>query len=189
MNLSNSNIMDSQKFSAYNTNYDDIIFKNHEPKLKTNKKPPQNNAALAMRHITTKGASSDEVYDEISKIFFSEANMNRVQKAIKRAIFFKSKGKFRLDEDQDESDLLVTMRAVFIEYSRFLPNKIIRQVKELNRLTVEYIIPDMITEIKQTYGYIKEINEPIKPIPRPMNVNNAGRKTLPSITTTYGIGM
>ena len=47
----------------------------------------------------------------------------------------------------------------------------------------------MITEIKQTYGYIKEINEPIKPIPRPMNVNNAGRKTLPSITTTYGIGM
>ena len=116
MNLSNSNIMDSQKFSAYNTNYDDIIFKNHEPKLKTNKRPPQNNAALAMRHITTKGASSDEVYDEISKIFFSEANMNRVQKAIKRDIFFKSKGKFRLDEDQDESDLLVTMRAVFIDF-------------------------------------------------------------------------
>ena len=73
------------------------------------------------------------------------------------------------------------MRAVFIEHSRFLPNKIIRQIKELNRLTVEYIVPDMITEIKQTYGYIKEINEPLKPLPRPMNVNNAGRKTLPSL--------
>ena len=181
MNLFNSRINVGQNFSAYNTNYDDIIFKNYEPALKTSKKPKQNNAALAMRHITTKGASSDEVYDETSKIFFSEENMNRVQKAIKRGIFFKTKGQFRLDEDQDESDLLVTMRAVFIEHSRFLPEKIISQVKELNRLTVEYITPDMITEIKQTYGYIKEINEPIKPLPRPMNMNNAGRKTLPSL--------
>ena len=183
MNLSNSTsrIINSQNFSAYNSNYDDIIFKKKEPTLKTSKKPQENNAALAMRHITTKGASSDEVYDEISKIFFSPENMNRVQKAIKRAIFYKTKGQFRLDEDQDESDLLVTMRAVFIEHSRFLPEKIISQVKELNRLIVEYITPDMITEIKQTYGYIKEINEPIKPLPRPMNMNNAGRKTLPSL--------
>ena len=188
MNLSNSTsrITNSQNFSAYNSNYNDIIFKNHEPNLKTNNRPRQNNAALAMKHITTKGANGDEVYDEISKIYFSEENMNRIQKAIKEAIFYKSKGKFRLDEDQDESDLLVTMRAVFIEHSRFLPNKIIRQVKELNRLTVEYIIPDMITQIKQTYSYIKEINEPIKPIPRPIAINNAGRKTLPSLTSTYG---
>jgi len=186
MNLFNSRINVGKNFSAYNSNYDDIIFKNYEPTLKTSKKPKQNNAALAMRHITTKGACSDEVYDEISKIYFSVENMNRVQKAIKRAIFFKTKGQFRLDEDQDESDLLVTMRAVFIEHSRFLPNKIIRQIKELNRLTVEYIVPDMITEIKQTYGYIKEINEPLKPLPRPMNVNGAGRKTLPSLTTTIG---
>ena len=186
MNLSNftSRIINGQNFSAYNSNYDDIIFKNHEPTLKTSKKPRQNNAALAMRHITTKGINCDEVYDEISKIYFSEENMNRVQKALKRAIFYKTKGKFRLDEDQDESDLLVSMRAVFIEHSRFLPNKIIHQVKELNRLTVNYIVPDMITEIKQTYGYIKEINEPIKPLSRPMNVNNAGRKTLSSMLIT-----
>ena len=72
MNLFNSRINVGQNFSAYNTNYDDIIFKNYEPALKTSKKPKQNNAALAMRHITTKGASSDEVYDETSKIFFSE---------------------------------------------------------------------------------------------------------------------
>ena len=43
----------------------------------------------------------------------------------------------------------------------------------------------MITEIKQFYGYLKEINEPLKPIDRPINVNNAGRKTLPSLTSVW----
>jgi hypothetical protein len=188
MNWSNftSRIASGQEFNAYNSNYDDVAFKRHEPKFRTNKPPKIDNAALAMKHITTKGANGEEVYDEVSKLYFSEENMNRIQKAIKKTIFERTRGQFRLDENQDESDLLVTMRAVFIEHSRFLPFKVIHQVKELNRRTVEYIVPDMITEIKQAYGYIKEINEPIKPIPRPMNVNNAGRRTLPALTSAWG---
>jgi hypothetical protein len=144
-----------------------------------------NNAVLAMRHITTKGIDCDDVYDEISKIYFSDENTNRIQKMIKQQVFEKSKGKFRLEEDQDENALLITMRAIFLENARFLPNKIIHQVKELNKKTLDYLIPNIMTEIKQLYSYIKEINEPIKTIPRPMNVNNAGRRTLPALTSTW----
>ena len=188
MNWSNftSRITGEQQLSAYNSNYEDIAFKRHEPSFKNNFPPKVDNASLAMKHITTKGANGDEVHDEVSKLYFSHENMNRIQKMIKKTIFERTRGQFRLDEDQDESDLLVTMRAIFLEHARFLPFKVIHQVKELNRRTVEYIVPDMITEIKQAYGYIKEINEPIKPIPRPMNVNNAGRRTLPSLTSAWG---
>ncbi len=188
MNWSNftSMIASDKNFSPYNSDYNDISFKNHEPNFRKNKPRKEDNATLAMKHITTKGANGDEVYDEVSKVYFSQENMNRIQKAIKKTIFERTRGQFRLDEDQDESDLLVTMRAVFLEHSRFLSFKVIHQVKELNRRTVEYIVPDMITEIKQAYGYIKDINEPIKPIPRPMNVNNAGRRTLPALTSAWG---
>jgi len=79
------------------------------------------------------------------------------------------------------------MRAVYLEYARNLPTQVIRQTKRLNMKVVDEIVPGMLTEIRQHYGYLKEINKPITPIPRPLNVNNKGRRTLPSITTTFGI--
>jgi hypothetical protein len=172
--------------NGYNSNYESVAYKKFEPDFQNHIKKPDSQASLAMRHITTKGADSNDVYDDLSKIFYSTQNMNRIQKMLKKTIFERTKGSFRLDDDQDESDLLVAMRAVFLEHARFLPFKLVHQVKELNKRTVEYIVPDMITEIKQYYSHIKEINEPIKPIPRPMNVNNAGRRTLPALTSAWG---
>jgi hypothetical protein len=128
----------------------------------------------------------DEENDPLGKIFFSTENAKRIQKMIKKEIAARSKCAYILEEDQDESDLLVAMRAVYAEHARFLPDKLVRQVKELNNKVINYIVPDMMTNIKQQYAYIKEINEPLKPIMRPVNVNNAGRRTLPSITTSWG---
>ena len=189
MNWSNftNRITGNGNSNAYNSSdYQEISFNKLEPKFRTNKPKEDNLAALAMKSYTTKGINCNEVYDEISKIFYSQENITRIQKMIRKTIYEKTKGQFKLDEDQDESDLLIVMRAVFMEHARFLPIKIVHQIKELNKRTIEYIVPDMVTEIKQSYAYIKEINEPIKPIPRPMNVNNAGRRTLPALTSAWG---
>jgi len=133
-----------------------------------------------------KVCEGDENVDQVGKIFFSEENLKRVQKLIKREVFNRTKGEFKLDTDQDESDLLVAMRAVYYEHARFLDFKVVRQVKELNQKVIEYIIQDIITGIKQSYAYIQEINQPIKPINRPLNVSNAGRRTLPALTSVWG---
>lgn len=121
----------------------------------------------------------------VSLMFFSDENIARINKQIKKEIFDLSRGAFRLEVDQDESDLLLAMRYVYLEYSKNLPTHIVRQVKILNRELLNYIIPDMMTNIKQHYGYLKEISEPIKPMEQPLNVNKKGRKTLPSITTLW----
>lgn len=173
--------------SAYNTN--DYVFNTDQRYRTTPETYKIDNSILAMKNITTKGVPGDvnpETEDELSKMFYSQENMRRIQKKIRETVFERTKGQFRLDVDQDDQDLLITMRAVFLEHARFLPFRIIHQVKDLNRRVIEYIVPEMITQIKQYYGYIKEISEPIKPIPRPINVNNAGRKTLPALTTSFG---
>lgn len=173
--------------SAYNTN--DYVFNTDQRYRTTPETYKIDNSILAMKNITTKGAPGDvnpETEDELSKMFYAQENMRRIQKKIRQTVFERTKGQFRLDVDQDDQDLLVTMRAVFLEHARFLPFRIVHQVKDLNKRVVEYIVPEMITEIKQYYGYIKEISEPLKPIPRPVNVNNAGRKTLPALTTSFG---
>jgi hypothetical protein len=142
------------------------------------------NSSLALKGENYKAC---DVKDELSDMFFSGENMKRLQKMIKKEIFEKTKGKYRLDEDQDDMDLLVAMRGVYMNEARFLPYKIKHQIKDLNRKVILNIVPDMITNIKQYYSYIKEINEPIKPIMRPLNVNNAGRRTLPALTSVWNI--
>jgi len=121
----------------------------------------------------------------LSELFFSKENINRIQKMIKTEIMIQTAGKYKVDE-QDESDLLVAMRATFMNYGDFLPDKIVHQVKLLNKKVICDVTPDMITEIKQYYSYIDEINKPLQPIARPMNVSHAGRRTLPSLTSAWG---
>ena len=124
---------------------------------------------------------------EVMKMYFSKENIDRIQKQIRSEVYDRTEGKFRLIEDQDSNDLNIAMRAVCKLYARNLPFKIIKQVKYLNKQTIEYIVPDIITNVKQYYGHIQEINNPIKPIDLPVNVNNAGRLTLPSVAQIWGL--
>jgi len=146
-----------------------------------------NNYETAFKGDMYKVCSNPKNIDEVGKMFFSNENMRRIQKMIKREVLNKTKGVFRLDTNQDESDLLVAMRGLYSDQGKFLPFNTVRQVKELNRKLMEYIIPDIITQVKQSYSYIQEINQPIKPLTRPINVNNAGRKALPGLSTVWGI--
>ena len=123
----------------------------------------------------------------LSKQYFSDKNIKRIQKKIKDEISIRTNFEYRMDDDQDEQDLIIAMTAIFKTHARHLPKNPNRQIKRLNNDVIDYIIPDMITSIKQHYSYLKEINEPIKPIMRPMNVSSAGSKTLPSISTSWGI--
>lgn len=146
--------------------------------LQEHRKNYVNMAPTALQSIQTNS--------DLSKLFFSDTNMKRLQRMIKKEIFKRTGGEFRLDIDQEQRDLLIAMRAVYFEYGRFLPGQIVRQVKRLNRKVVTEITPGMLTEIRQYYGYLKEINKPLSPIPRPLNVNNSGRRLLPSVTTAWG---
>lgn len=120
--------------------------------------------------------------NDITKLFFSKENIKRLQKKIKVTIFDQSKGKFKLEVDQDESDLMVVMNSIYLAHCKNLPNQTVRQVKMLNDKTVDHIIPDMMTNIKQYYGYINDISKPIIPPLRPMASTAAGRRILPSFT-------
>jgi hypothetical protein len=141
---------------------------------------PFNTTNLA--NIVLRGTMED---NEVSRLFFSEENIKRIQKKLKVEVFERSGGKFKLVEDQDESDLIVVMRYIYLDYGKNLPNEIVRQVKILNDKTINYMLPDILTNIKQYYGYIRDISNPITPLIRPMSTNANGRRALPSYTTLW----
>ena len=123
--------------------------------------------------------------NHITVVFFSDENMKRIQKKIREEVIKRTKGQYQLDEDQDESDLTIVMRAIYLDKCKNLPGETVRQVKLLNQQTIDYIVPDLISNIRQYFGYIKDINQPLQPMMRPMNVNSAGRRGLKSITTLW----
>ena len=122
-------------------------------------------------------------YEPVARAFFSKQNVKLMQCKIKQSVYNETKGKVILEEDLDESDLLIAMRALYLQEGRFLPDKVDKidhQVKRLDLKVINYIVPDIITNIKQQYYYIKEINSPIKTIDRPINDSVKGRKLLQS---------
>lgn len=186
-NLSYSDINPSLTYntSLPNNNIYDFTYYKEDPKFKNTQIHNNSeyycggNSSLALRGIQVENSP-------VSLKYFSDENMNRIQSYIKYYVKKISKGKYILEVEQDKSDLLVAMRAVFLEHSKYLPYDIDSQVKELNKKTLKYILPDIITNITQQIGYIKDITQPITPIDRPINVNRAGRKTLPSTTSVWG---
>ncbi len=121
----------------------------------------------------------------LGELFFSRANINRIQEKIKYEVFVRTNGKYKLEVDQNESDLLIVMRDVYITDAMNNPYKVVHQVKILNHRVIEKIAPDMISMIKQDDEYIKQLDRPIDPIPLPVNVSRAGRLSLPSVTSVF----
>ena len=52
------------------------------------------------------------------------------------------------------------------------------QIAELNDLTVEAIIPGIISRIKQYVVYLRDKSQPFKLLDRPKNTNTTGTKSL-----------
>lgn len=132
-----------------------------------------------------KGHISCPMSIPLSRKFFSHQNIERLQKTIKTEIYKRTNGKFILNEDQDEGELVIAMRGAFLDHAKFLPYDIDGQIKSLNATVIDFIVPDMITMIKQEYGYKKDVEEPVRLLPRPLNASSSGKNTLPSVTTLW----
>ncbi len=119
---------------------------------------------------------------DLSEKFFSESNIKFIQKKLTSEINKITKGKVII-EDQPYLDVLVYMQNAYYTHGRFLYYDIDKQVNELNYITVKELLPEIITQIKQQLGYIRDISYPPPVLPLPANVNKAGRKTNRSLSS------
>ena len=124
---------------------------------------------------------------KLFKVFFGKENIRRLQSNIKQEVLTRTQGKFKLTDDQELNDLLIWMRAIYIDHAKNLPKYIVKQTKVLNEILLKQMMPDIVSTIKQQYGFIKDITQPREIMRHPMNVNSAGRKQLPSITTLWNV--
>ena len=138
---------------------------------------------------TTKQAE-DEL-NILSILYFSDENIDLINKQLVLRIYKVTNKKYRIPF-QSKDNLLIVMRYVWIQYSKNLDFNIKEQIKKLNCIVVSEITPQIVTNVDQYYGYIRdvEIKEKSKfdPIALPISSSN-GKKVYPSISETFHGGI
>tara|TARA_B100001248_G_C27397706_1_gene466916 strand:- start:5312 stop:5794 length:483 start_codon:yes stop_codon:yes gene_type:complete len=120
----------------------------------------------------------------LEELFFSESNIEIIQKQLVLSIFNKTNRKY-LIPFQNYKSILTVMKFIFNDQAKHLPYDITDQIKELNLKVIQELTPMIIKNIDSKMKYLEDINSPPPINDLPINVNSAGNKTLPSISYTF----
>lgn len=121
---------------------------------------------------------------ELSLLFFSNYNMDRIQDMMRYEVYKQSNNKHIISK-QSTIELQIIMRSIFLQYAKNLKYNLREQVNELNQLVLSFAVPQIMSEIKQYLGYTREISHMPVPIEHPRNLSSAGTRQIPSVTTTF----
>ena len=120
----------------------------------------------------------------LSMLFFSKQNMDILQLHIRYEVWKRS-NKVYIISNQSETELEIIMRAFYLQHSRNMNNRLVIQIKQLNQMIVEWVVPQILSEIKQYYGYLEDVQRLALPVELPQNVSSKGTKLLRSQTSTF----
>jgi len=117
--------------------------------------------------------------NNLSKGFFSKENLVRIQTAIRRSVYERSRPKGYVIDDQSVDELKMIMRALFYQYAKNLPNDIQGQIEELNGRVVEWSVPHILSAVDHYYYYLKDIDTLPVPLAHPQHLGSSGTRTKP----------
>jgi hypothetical protein len=130
----------------------------------------------------------------LTRLFFSASNVNNLQKVI-RFIIHRETGESI--DNQSNNELLIIMRSLFLEYSAHpalvdekmskeektkLYNKYTEEVKRLNEIVINTVVPKVMSQMQQYLDYLRDASQQPYQMNSPTNTNIAGERQYRSVT-------
>ena len=106
----------------------------------------------------------------LSNTFFCKNNIILLNNAIRKSIFDKSQGLYNIGP-QNVDELKIIMRAIFLQNALNLNTDISQQVAALNKIVLDYCIPQIYGEIQGYIKYTQDVSTMYTPINRPVYSN------------------
>jgi hypothetical protein len=113
--------------------------------------------------------------NQVIGAFFSERNIAHLQGEMRRII------KDTLDvviDRQSDQELVQVMRAMYSMRGNPRPENVAEEVRRLNTIVLDWVIPHLITNIKAHYGYLRDISKPYRLLDRPKYASLKGEQTV-----------
>lgn len=134
-------------------------------------------------NYASKALAGIQEVSPFSLLYFSLDNIKEVQRLIRYNVYIHTDKKYVIDE-QDETELVIIMRGVYLQYAKVQneENKFQGEIERLNGLVVTELLPNLVSNIEQYVGYIKDSTQMYIPMDRGTNPSIKGEKILRSIT-------
>ena len=107
---------------------------------------------------------------DLSCKFFSLENIQILNNAIINGVKQQSKGEYTIGT-QDQDELKIIMRAIYLENAKNLLTNIPQQVNALNQLVLQYSIPQILSSLKSYAKYMHDITNMYTLMDRPIYSN------------------
>ena len=111
----------------------------------------------------------------LSQAFFSEENIQILQNGIRAGVYYKSNKQYLIGP-QDCDSLKIIMRSIFLQYSANKPFNISQQIKELNKMVLNYCIQQVYSEAQGYMKYVDDVSTLVVPIAHPVQASNTDRQ-------------
>lgn len=113
------------------------------------------------------------VPNAVSRTYFSNDNVERLQRQIIQEVFRVSQKKIG---KQSYNELQIIMKSIYLQYGRNLPTEIEEQVTTLNKYVLDECVRIIVPNVLQYNKYLEDITSPIPIMPLAQNVSNKGYK-------------
>lgn len=113
----------------------------------------------------------------LSKTYFSKENFEQIQDMIRYNVYIRS-GKKHIIGRQSDMQLQIIMRSIYLQNAKNQESNINEQIKELNKLVLDYCIPNILVGIEQYHQYKVSVSEIKQPIPLAQSTNHSNNKEL-----------
>ena len=112
----------------------------------------------------------------LNTAYFSPANVTIVQNKIRREVYDRSSGEILVD-NQSADELMIVMRAMYLQYGKNLPDHIPEQIAELNQIVADWCVPKILADASMHRTYLRDIQHLPVPMAHPVLLTKAGSKS------------
>ena len=111
--------------------------------------------------------------NDLATLYFSEMNINALQDAIRYRVYVETSGKYTIGRQSDQ-ELKVVMRSIYFQYGKNIPSDCVGQVRELNAKVLDWVIPEILSNILQYSVYRRDASTLPMPLDRSPNMSSKG---------------
>jgi hypothetical protein len=146
----------------------DVKFKMHE-KLRT-----KNKASCYFESL-----NGNLEWNVLAQVYFSAENIQIVQNGIRAGVYKLSDDKINVPP-QNMDTLKIIMRSVYLQYAEHYPKDIKKQVEYLNRIVLDYSVPNVYNEAVAYMKYVQDQSTLVVPMQMPLSHDRTYKQLEPN---------
>ena len=113
----------------------------------------------------------------LSRAFFSNENISNIQDNIRYSVWLNTNKQYIIGT-QNEYELKIIMRSVYLQNALNQEDNITQQILNLNNIVLKYCVKQVTSQVIQYINYQKEINSNRYIPAHSINANSRGEKSL-----------